>query len=836
MGGVTDLLAGEVATEFATKLIQKLWSITRKSCFCKPIAEQLITTIEGLLPTIQEIKYSGVELPPLRQSQLDRLSEALRAGLDLAHKVLASGRWNVYRNLQYARKLEKLDKTVSRFLAGPMQAHVLADVHHIRADTSHRLDRIEGSARRLEHRLNDVKIGIGAGGWLEEAVRRSEEEGRRREDSLVNLGPGMALGKKAVKEMLLLLSTDAADSGAVVGICGIGGSGKTTLAREVSRDEDVRCYFKERIIFLTVSQSPNVDQLKAEIWGCIAGNNFRGPGDFIPPWTLDVNLKNPSKSLIILDDVWSLSVLEQLICRVPGCRTLVVSRSKYPTVFQKTYELDLLKAEEAMSLFCYFAFGQNSLPLGVNETLVKQVVDECKGLPLALKVIGASLRGQPEMFWTSAKKRLMRGKPICESHETKVLERMAISIACLPEKVRECYLDLGSFPEDKRIPLDVLINVWVELHDLDEEEAFAILVELSDKNLLSLVKADARTGDIYSSYLEISVCQHDVLRDLVLHLSSHGKINERKRLLMPMREDGLPKEWERNMDEPFNAQIVSIHTGEMKVTDWFHMDFPKAEVLILNFSSSEYFLPPFIGRMPKLRALIIMNYGSVATLHNFSVFSNLSNLRSLWLEKLYIPPLHRDGSFSIPKLRKLSLFLCKISESLHQATIDLPKLFPSLSELTMDYCEDLLELPRSICRMHSLKSLSITNCKLRKLPEDLGKLASLQILRIYGCLSLKMLPPGICELIWLKYFDISQCVNLGCLPERIGGLGRLEKIDMRECSLIQDLPQSTASLWSLRRVICDEGISWMWKDLEKTIPDLYIQVAEESYGIDWLSD
>lgn len=115
-------------------------------------------------------------------------------------------------------------------------------------------------------------------------------------------------------------------------------------------------------------------------------------------------------------------------------------------------------------------------------------MDECEGLPLALKVIGSSLKGKPEMFWTSAKNRLSRSQPVCESHELQLLERMKLSIDCLPEKVRECFLDLGTFPEDKRIPLDVLINMWVELHDIDEEEAFHILVELSDKNLLNLVK------------------------------------------------------------------------------------------------------------------------------------------------------------------------------------------------------------------------------------------------------------------------------------------------------------------------------------------------------------
>lgn len=55
--------------------------------------------------------------------------------------------------------------------------------------------------------------------------------------------------------------------------------------------------------------------------------------------------------------------------------------------------------------------------------------------------------------------------------------------------------------------------------------------------------------------------QHDVLRDLALHLSNSGNINHRKRLFMPRREASLPKEWERNSDQPFNAQIVSLHTG-----------------------------------------------------------------------------------------------------------------------------------------------------------------------------------------------------------------------------------------------------------------------------------
>lgn len=66
---------------------------------------------------------------------------------------------------------------------------------------------------------------------------------------------------------------------------------------------------------------------------------------------------------------------------------------------------------------------------------------------------------------------------------------------------------------------------------------------------------------MYSSCFEISVTQHDVLRDLAVNLSHRESINERRRLVMPKREKGLPKEWLRHKHKPFEAQIVSIHTG-----------------------------------------------------------------------------------------------------------------------------------------------------------------------------------------------------------------------------------------------------------------------------------
>ncbi|ONM32838.1 putative disease resistance protein [Zea mays] len=204
----------------------------------------------------------------------------------------------------------------------------------------------------------------------------------------------------------------------------------------------------------------------------------------------------------------------------------------------------------------------------------------------------------------------------------------------------------------------------------------------------------------------------------------------------------------------------------MKGSDWFQMNFPKAEVLILNFASSLYYLPPFIASMQNLKALVLINYGtSSAALDNLSAFTTLNGLRSLWLEKIRLPPLPKT-TIPLKNLHKISLVLCELNSSLRGSTMDLSMTFPRLSNLTIDHCIDLKELPASICEIGSLETVSISNCHdLTELPYELGKLHCLSILRVYACPALWRLPASVCSLKRLKYLDISQCINLTDLPE-----------------------------------------------------------------------
>ncbi|KAJ0266414.1 disease resistance protein [Hirschfeldia incana] len=810
---MAELIGGEVVTE----LVKQLFAVSKKALRCRGVAENLATMIVGVQPTIKEILYSGVEVSAHRQVQLRMFAETLEKCKKLTDKVLQCHRWNMVRQLYHAKKMEDLEKKIASFIRS-LPLHVLCDVHHIRADSEVRFDRIDRGFDSLSEKLGSMKIR--GGGLVQEEMKTAEVTVEMLSEG--NLGVGLDLGKRKVKEMMFGLK----DEGGLVGISGMSGSGKTTLAKELARDEEVLGHFGRRVLFLTISQSPNIKELKASIWGFLTGNNSVG-----------ATLPEPvgqARRLVILDDVWTRDSLDKLMFNIPGTTTLVVSRSKLADP-RTTYDVELLNVNEATSLFCLSAFNEKSVPFGFSRELVKQVVAECKGLPLSLKVVGASLKGRPDKYWEGVVNRLSRGQPADETHESRVFAQIEATLETLDPKTRECFMDMGAFPEDRKIPLDVIINMWVEMYDLEDATAFAVLVDLSNRNLLTLVK-DPRFGAMYTSYYDIFVTQHDVLRDLALHLSNRGRVNKRERLLMPKRQSVLPREWERINDEAYNARVVSIHTEEMTEMEWFDMELPKAEVLILNFSAESYVLPPFIAKMGRLRALVIINNGmSPARLHDFYTFTNLAKLKSLWLERVHVPELS-TSTVPLKSLRKMSLILCKINNCFDQTAVDMSQIFPNLSDLTIDHSDDLVELPATVCGITSLNSISITNCpRIKELPKDLSKLKALQLLRLYACLELKTLPVEICELPRLKYLDISQCVNLSFLPEEIGKVRTLEKIDMRECSLAS-IPSSAVSLTSLRHVICDKETVWIWEHVEKVVPGLRVEGAEKSFSLDWLKE
>ena len=174
--------------------------------------------------------------------------------------------------------------------------------------------------------------------------------------------------------------------------------------------------------------------------------------------------------------------------------------------------------------------------------------------------------------------------------------------------------------------------------------------------------------------------------------------------------------------------------------------------------------------MDNLKVLIVTNHGSSpAELSNFHLLDSLPNLKIIRLERVSIPSITKK-SIWLKSLEKISLFMCSIGQAFSNFSFDISDALPNLEELNIDYCNDLVGLPDTICNLFRLKKLSITNChKLSALPKDIGKLDMLEVLRLRSCTDLVKLPCSIMDLGSLSFLDISDCFSMVELPEDIGG-------------------------------------------------------------------
>ena len=117
-----------------------------------------------------------------------------------------------------------------------------------------------------------------------------------------------------------------------------------------------------------------------------------------------------------------------------------------------------------------------------------QIVKRCSRFPLALKVVGGLLRGLPVDIWKSQLLEWSEGHSILDSEED-LLDCLQSSLASMKAKLKDCFMDLGSFPDDKKISIIALIDMWAELYKLDDNGVHAIsnLHKLCLQNLLNLV-------------------------------------------------------------------------------------------------------------------------------------------------------------------------------------------------------------------------------------------------------------------------------------------------------------------------------------------------------------
>ncbi|XP_050137514.1 probable disease resistance protein At5g66900 isoform X2 [Malus sylvestris] len=816
MSGAGGLIGGAALGTAFNVLYDVLNELITKNVIFKPLLKDIKSRLDSLAPLLKDIEKSNKKLD-LSDKELGNLKVHLEEGVKVVQKCKKVQWWSLYKRYKYANKLIEWDESLQRLLE-------ILNVQGIRdmKDSSLSVRNIENVLSRIESNMVIPK--------------QPDSEAWCAVPQLPPLVVGLDFPLKELK-MKLLKDKNVS----MVVLTAPGGCGKTTLATKFCQDKDIKDTFKDNIFFVTVSKKPKLENIVQDLYQRkgFPASTFENEVSAVMLLQRFLKEEGQNPFLIVLDDVWSGS--ESLVEKFDQFKTenhkfLVTSRSEFRG-YGFPCHLQSLDHDNAMKLFHHSAsLGDKSSH--IPKDLPEKIVERCKGFPLAITVVGKSLCGKPIEIWQKRVIEWSKGFSILDS-ETELLLCLERSLDALDKEmvgIKECFLDLGSFPEDQRIPAAALIDIWAELYDVDTDiKCIANLYELTTRSLANLVvtRKDKMEGDGY--YSEHFVTQHDVLRELAIYNTKKGPVEHRKRLIIDICGDNLPKWWREQKHQPMKARLLSITTDEGFSTKWHDMQMPEVEVLVLNFQTKNYALPESVVNMDELKVVIVTNYGFLpAELSNFQLLSSLPNLRRIRLERISIPSITKN-LIQLASLKKISLFMCNIGQAFNNCSNQISSAFPNLEEMNIDYCSDLIELPAEVCDLSKLGKLSVTNChKLSALPEGIGKLENLELLRLRSCAELSKLPTSMKNLGKVNFLDISDCFSIKVLPEDIGEMSSLRRINMRQCLRLQELPPSVVDLEQLEEVVCDEETKYLWESFLSCLNNVRIIVAKENINLNWL--
>ncbi|XP_057792986.1 putative late blight resistance protein homolog R1B-17 [Salvia miltiorrhiza] len=314
----------------------------------------------------------------------------------------------------------------------------------------------------------------------------------------------------------------------IMPIVGMGGIGKTTLARNIYVHPLVKEHF-DACSWSTISQHYNAQEILRQVLDGVGKGNIGDLNEHELGEQLSKYLIG-RRYFIVMDDMWDIEAWDQVRRFFPdnenGSRVVVTTRlSNLASMFNYSNGLDMKFLDEATSwnLFSKTVFGEEICPLEL-EDIGRKIVRGCKGLPLSLVVIGGLLSKSEQTLenWESIEGNLSSVVNM-EDSET-CLQILYMSYINLPVYIKPCYLYMGGiFGEDVVIPVSLIMLMWVAegfVKPIDgkslEEAAEECLEELVDRNLV-LVEERNHHGRVKSCKI------HDHSRDLCLREARKSK-------------------------------------------------------------------------------------------------------------------------------------------------------------------------------------------------------------------------------------------------------------------------------------------------------------------------
>ncbi|CAL2231553.1 unnamed protein product [Prunus armeniaca] len=627
-----------------------------------------------------------------------------------------------------------------------------------------------------------------------------------------------------VEEVMRLLDLNVGSSGVrVLGIHGMGGVGKTTLAKALFNrlvgHFDCHCLIS------------NVREISAGHEGLLSLQN-KLIGNLSPNKVPPVNeletgvaairaIAYEKQILLVLDDVDNVSQLSALVGNntewfYKGSRIIVTTRDikALPShLVNKLYEVRELDSSKALQLFNYHALRREK-PTDEFFNLSKEIAALTGGLPLALEVFGSYLFDKRKIEdWREALQKLSKIRP-GDLHDV-----LKISYDALDKPNKYIFLDIACLFVKMNMKREDAINILKGC-------GFAGEIAISDLTAKSLIKITEGS----------TLWMHDQIRDM------GRQIVRDENLLDPGMRTRL---WDR--DEIMNVFkddkgtrhiqgiVLDFESRTMKVRD------PGGDRISWNnfrrgptFTSAvtyvkERYKAHHQNKAEKKREVIICSKPLAAMVNLRLLQINYVHLEGdlkflpaelKWLQWKGCPlkslaldffPLRLAVlDLSDSKLERLwrgrghkgaeKLMLLNLTGCINLTTIPDLSGNGALEKLILEHCTGLTKLHNSIGNLQTLVHLNLRECSnLIQLPNDVSGLTKLENLILSGCLQLKQLPNNMDRMVSLKELLLDDTAIIS-LPESVFRLTKLEKLSLNRCKYLKGLPDLIGKLCSLKEI------------------------------------
>ncbi|CAN1287174.1 Disease resistance protein L6 [Linum perenne] len=601
-----------------------------------------------------------------------------------------------------------------------------------------------------------------------------------------------------VENVVKLLNLDSA-SEKIVGIHGMGGLGKTTLAKAVYNKVSTQfegCCFLDNIRD-ALSEKDGVLALQNKIIsGILRKDSFKAK-DVNDGIRVIRERVCKHKLLIVLDDVDERVQFEDILGKLENfsvdSRFIITTRdTRVLELLQecKLFELEEMSCDPSLKLFSKHAFGVNYPPEDY-ASLSTEFVRVATGLPLYLKVIGSLLFKRDKSFW---KDKLIELKQI---PPTEVQERLRISYNDLTHNQKQIFLDIACLFTEvyKEGPM----HMWRDC-DFHPTSAINTLVQ---RSLVKIGNDDA-------------IWMHDHVRDLgrAIVREEHNQ-SPFKRSRMSYSKDAIDMLKYKEGTDSVEALRVDMKGENLVLRNEHLKELSRLRYLLLWNARLSGNFKDVLPNITKLK-------GEIEKLQNLQ---ELDASNSSLIEVL-------AGISKLPSLERLNL----LSDVSICVLLGLGEL-KLLEALNIERAPNLVNLD-GLESLVLLKQLSLEGCtNLEKLP-SLTALSSLELLQIESC-------PVITEIrgaggLWesLSNLDVRGCSHLtdiGALHSMVN----LESLVLIGIGLTKSVPSSLSMFKKLRELTVSEFSLEQFPDLSnlKNLRELWITECNkliEVTGLDTL--